>query len=242
MHGLTKVYQKEFFHSYSIGFYPTLELLKYRPDKVLKIIFSKKAALNTGMQKIVGLCKLNSIQLEENDRLVTKLSKSENSYIVGLLSKYEQDIKEKENHVVLVNISDMGNLGTIIRTMSGFGHTNLALIKPSSDIFHPKVIRASMGEIFQLNFQYFNSFEEYNSKFKHNNYCLMTGGKKELSEVDFKIPYSLIFGNEGAGLSKEFLKYGEAIRINQSDQIDSLNLSIAVGITLYQAYGQNSKH
>ena len=52
------------------------------------------------------------------------------------------------NHVVLVNPGDMGNMGTIIRTMLGFNYSNLAIIKPGVDVFDPRVIRASMGALF----------------------------------------------------------------------------------------------
>ena len=57
--------------------------------------------------------------------------------------------------------SDMGNLGTIIRTAVGFGCTDIGIISPAVDAYNPKVIRGSMGSFFKVNLQYFDSFEEY---------------------------------------------------------------------------------
>ena len=54
-------------------------------------------------------------------------------------------------HVVLVNPADMGNLGTVARTMAGFGFGELAVVTPAADVFHPKTVRASMGALFRLN-------------------------------------------------------------------------------------------
>lgn len=57
------------------------------------------------------------------------------------------------NHVVLVNPGILGNMGTIIRTMLGFNYTNLAIIRPG-DVFDPRVVRASMGALFNINFEF----------------------------------------------------------------------------------------
>jgi TrmH family RNA methyltransferase len=128
----------------------------------------------------------------------------------------------------------MGNLGTIIRSMTGFGYTDLGIIDPAADHFDPKVIRASMGAIFQCRVQRFKSFQDYqDTNNKHQFYSLMTNGKITLPEVKFQSPHTLIFGSEASGLSNEFLGIGTSIRIPQNEQIDSINLALSVGITMY---------
>ena len=130
----------------------------------------------------------------------------------------------------------MGNLGTIMRTMLAFGERNLALIEPTADPFDPKTIRASMGSIFQIQFHSFQDFSAYKNRFKkHTLYPLMTNGSVNLPEVKFNEPYSLIFGEESSGLTEEFKEYGTSVRIPQSNSVDSLNLALSVGITLYQS-------
>lgn len=92
------------------------------------------------------------------------------------------------NHVVLVNPGDMGNMGTIIRTMLGFNYSNLTIIKPGVDVFDPRVIRASMGALFNINFEYFDSFSEYLDKYpKRNIYSLMLKGLKIFIQLGLMI-------------------------------------------------------
>jgi TrmH family RNA methyltransferase len=120
----------------------------------------------------------------------------------------------------------------------GFNIHSLAIIKPAADIFDPKTIRASMGATFQLDFQYFESFKDYQKVFTNHTYAFMTGGKVELAQTSFKEPYALIFGSEASGLDSDFLDMGTSVRIPQNDTIDSLNLSVAVGIALYATQRQ----
>lgn len=230
-----KQYKKEFGHTYAIGVYPTLELLNFRPKEVIEILVDRRGSNNSGIEKIKELSQKNHIHITIESGLIEKLSDSGNNYAVGILKKYSTQIENNNNHILLVNPSDMGNTGTIIRTMVGFNFHNLVIIKPAVDIFHPKVIRASMGVLFQINYQYFGSLAEYRKQYKNNLYIISGNGKEMIDKVTFSEPYTLVFGNEGAGLTGEYLKSGLTVSIPQSSNIDSLNLSVAVGITLYQS-------
>ena len=128
----------------------------------------------------------------------------------------------------------MGNLGTIIRTILGFGFHDLAIIEKAVDIFHPDVVRASMGALFQVRYSRFSSFQTYKESFPRNLYLLTTDGDILLSEACFKPTFGLVFGPENAGLSQEYYNYGTTIRIPQNSKIDSFNLAVSVGVTLYQ--------
>ncbi len=92
-----------------------------------------------------------------------------------------QNYLKIKNHIVLVNPSNSGNLGTIIRSMVGFGIYDLAIIKPAVDIFDLKTIRASMGAIFNIRFSYFDSFSDYSKEYKNNYYPFMLQAKEKLS-------------------------------------------------------------
>lgn len=232
-----KPYKKTFNHGYSFGVFPTMELLENRAQDVIKIMLMEKGLENEGVQKIIEKCRLENIEVEIADKAINRISKKENNYTVGVFRKYREHIK-KGNHLVLVNPSDMGNLGTIIRTALGFNVRDLAIIKPAVDVFDPKVVRSSMGAIFKIRCEYFDSFEDYAEQFSENNaYPFMLNSKYTLEDAP-KIksePYSLVFGNEGSGLDENcFASIGKSIKIKQSDLIDSLNLSIAVGIALYE--------
>jgi TrmH family RNA methyltransferase len=92
-----------------------------------------------------------------------------------------------------------------------------------------------MGAIFQLRIEMFNGINDYKEKFQRDYYTFMTDGGKRLGEIDFTTPYSFIFGNESEGLSDAFHIFGTSVRIDHNDQIDSLNIAIAVGISLYES-------
>lgn len=117
----------------------------------------------------------------------------------------------------------------------GFGVTDLGLILPAVDHFDPKVIRASMGSIFKINLQTFHSFQEYSEAYKNNIYPMMVNGESILEEVNFKEPFTLVFGNESRGLSEGFQEIGKSVSIKHSSEIDSLNLAVSVGIVLHKA-------
>lgn len=232
-----KKYNKNSNYSYALGAFPTFELIKSKPDALFKVIVSTSFVDNDNYLKILEYCKNLNVEAQVNDKLINRLSPKDNCYVIGLFKKYTSSLDENKSHVVLVNPGNMGNLGTIIRTILGFEIDNLAIISPGVDIYDPKVVRASMGAVFNVNFQYFDSFEDYLNFFKHHEvFTFMLDGKYSLQDFNGygKPLYSLVFGNESSGLGDEFQNYGKSIRINHSEKIDSLNLPVSIGIALYQ--------
>lgn len=230
-----KVYQKDATESYTLGVFPTIELLENQMQHVKRVILSSKSEKNQGVIKIRKLCEENHIEIETNDKTIQKLSKKDNCYAIGVFTKYDATLEANQNHVVLVNPGDMGNLGTMIRTMLGFGIEDLAIIRPGVDIYDPKVIRASMGAVFHIRFHYFDCFEDYLKHYQdHAIYCLMLKGATNIHHLQKQMPYSVVFGNESSGLPDQFLHYGKSVLIPHLPVIDSLNLSMALGITLYE--------
>lgn len=230
-----KRYQKKFNFSYAFGAYPVLDLLKFQKEKVLKIFVKREGLGSDGINEIIEICKRESIPFEENNFVIDKVAYKENTYVVAVFEKYEEELEMDNNHIVLVNPSNTGNLGTIIRTMVGFGFKNLAIIKPGVDIFDPMVVRSTMGALFRVHFKYFESIRAYTEAYKgHNMYPFMLDGGKNILDVEFKEPFSFIQGNEGKGLDSSYKDLGESIYIPHSDEIDSLNLSVATSIGMWE--------
>ncbi|MEG0367150.1 MAG: TrmH family RNA methyltransferase [Coprobacillus sp.] len=228
-----KVYKKGDDTSYTLGVFPTIELLKTRPQEVMRVIVHSTIEQNKGYPLIQELCLQHHIHIDVHDQTINKLSPKNNCFAIAVFKTYQSEIVD-EDHVVLVNPMDMGNMGTIMRTMLGFNYQNLIIIKPAVDIFDPKVVRSSMGAIFHLNIQYYQSFEEYYQEYKHHEfYPLMLKGAKNIHQVSTQHVCSLIFGNESSGLEDSYLEYGQSVFIPHSQDIDSLNLSMAVGLTLF---------
>jgi TrmH family RNA methyltransferase len=234
-----KKYDRDAPYAYSFGVFPTLELLKFQSRFTEQVLLHSAGEANSGIDKIKALCKTARIPCLVDDRLVERLSPRENTYAIGIFTKYRGKLKASADHVVLVQPSDMGNLGTALRTLLGFGVSNLALIRPAADCFDPRVVRASMGALFQMNVCYYDHFADYQAAYPaHHLYPFMTDGRVSLGEARFDPPYTLVFGSESAGLPAAFHEYGSSVRITHQGVIDSLNLSVAIGIGLYVAAQQ----
>lgn len=230
-----KIYKKDIEYSYTFGPFPTMELVLARPELVERVIMSENF---TEKEKFEKIFKEKNIFYSYEDKTIKRIGKRDNIYVLGVFKKFSDELEMGKNHLVLDNIRDMGNLGTIIRTMTAFDIENLALIGNTCDIFNPKVVRGSMGALFKIRFKFYENFGEYKKEFSTNStYAFMLDeSSKKLSEVKIEKPYSLIFGNEGSGLGEEYQK-DKAINkviIEQSEKVDSLNLSIASSIGMYE--------
>lgn len=230
-----KRYQKKYGFSYAFGAYPVLDLLKFQRERVLKVVVKTDGLKSDGVSEILDICKREGIPFEENNHVIDKIAYKENTYVLAVFEKYEEELEVDSNHIVLVNPSNTGNMGTIIRTMVGFGFKNLAIIRPGVDIFDPMVVRSTMGALFRVHFKYFESIRAYTEAYKgHNMYPFMLDGGKDILNVEFKEPFSFIQGNEGKGLDSSYKDLGESIYIPHSDEIDSLNLSVATSIGMWE--------
>jgi TrmH family RNA methyltransferase len=236
-----KRYDKDFDYSYTVGIYPTIELLKAKPEHVLRVITHSKFSSVEGLKQIQSYAERFGFTYEQNDRLIDKLCPKRDCLVIGVFRKYTPELVPTNSHVVLVNPSNSGNLGTVIRSMVAFDFHDLAVIEPAVDIFSPSTIRSSMGALFGIRFEHFQGIAEYRTRYRtHRLYPFMTRGKHVLDEAAFVPPYSLIFGNESSGLPDDYEGIGESVRIAQSSNVDSLNLAITTGIALHHLY--RSRH
>ncbi len=228
-------YSRALDYSYAPGLFPCLEAVIKRPEWVRRVLISTKAE-GDGIEKLLDLCREKHIRVEEADKALSRVSGKENCFAAAVFSK-EQSALQGERHVVLHHISDAGNLGTILRSALGFGYHDLAVIRPATDIFDPRTIRASMGAIFSMRVHEYDDFESYRAEYPQMNlYPFMLTGSVPAEEAAArkKIPFSIVMGNEGTGLPEEFAKMGTPVRIRQSNEIDSLNLAIATSIGMYE--------
>lgn len=234
-------YNKELNYSYSLGAFPTLELIKYHKKEIINIYIHPSFNNEEVINKIKNEIDNNKIIFNET-KIFNKLSDKENVYIIGTFYKYKTNIDSSFDHILLDSISNMGNLGTIIRSSLGFNIKNLAIVDQNIDYFDPKVIRSSMGSIFAFNIEHFNSLNEYKNKFQnHTIYSFMLQAKNELANFNFSNKLvTLAFGNEARGLPEIYLKENPLI-IKHTSLIDSLNITNAVTIALYELYNSKNK-
>ena len=229
-------YDKKDGHSYALGVFPSMELLQARPEEVRCLLLDPDGCRNAGVQKLTEVCRARRIPVEEAPRAVERISGKENAWCVTVFSKYDCALDKGRCHVVLHNPSDVGNVGTILRSALGFGFLDVAIIAPGVDPFDPRVLRASMGAAFHLNLKKFASFDAYREQAGEREYYLFRlRNAQKLDEQGKRAapPFSLVFGNEASGLPKELESFGRGVIIPHSRAIDSLNLAVAAGIGLF---------
>ncbi len=233
-----KRYHKEVAYSYAFGVAATIELLFVKPERALEVV-SHSRLREESAEKLRELCGKANVKVSVNDRFIEGLSQKESFLAVGIFEKYTEELDGVAAHIALVNPSDMGNLGTIMRTAAGFGVRDIAIIEPAADYFDPKAVRASMGAIFHCCLRRYAAFSDYADSMGERQYLpFILRGNTPLPSLslDGSLPYTLIFGNEAAGLPAEFEDcdiFPKTVTIPHNGSIDSLNLPIAVGIALY---------
>lgn len=225
-----KAYSKKKSTGFSLGPFPTFELIRHREQSLLEILYSSQ----TRPELLAQVKACTTVPLRQSDREIQKIANKENTYLVGVFETYEEVLHEG-NHLVLVSPSNYGNLGTIMRTALGLGYRDIALIEPGCDHFHPQVIRASMGALFSLRVQRFADIEAYLHAYPHHQgYAFMTERSSELSGLqNITEPHCLIFGNESTGLPETFAERFRAVSIEMDQAIDSFNITVAASIAMY---------
>ena len=140
-----EAYDKSLDYSYAPGIFPATECLRNAPERCLRLLLSSTSERSEGAQKLRAQAEAIGVRTEIADRALERISKKENCFAAMVYKKQEGVFDDGAPHIVLVNPSDSGNLGTILRTALGFGLTNIAIIRPAVDSDDPRVTRASMG-------------------------------------------------------------------------------------------------
>lgn len=167
----------------------------------------------------------------------------------GVLCLVKQYHYEKEDLLgktplimVLENLQDPGNLGTIMRTAEGAGVTGVLLSEGCVDLYNPKVIRSTMGSIYRMPFYYSGQFHEDIKWLKKQGVTLYAAhlkGEHTHDGESYKRATGFMIGNESKGLSDETAEQADVyIRIPMCGQVESLNAAVASAVLMYEANRQ----
>lgn len=144
--------------------------------------------------------------------------------------------------MVLENIQDPGNLGTILRTAEGAGVTGILMSAGCVDIYNPKVIRSTMGSVYRMPFYYTQDLPQALNALKRNGilmYAAHLKGTDTHDRQDYRRPSAFLIGNESRGLSEETAAFADTyIRIPMCGRVESLNAAVASAILMYEANRQ----
>ncbi len=144
--------------------------------------------------------------------------------------------------VILENLQDPGNLGTIIRTADAAGADGVFLSKGTVDLYNPKVVRSTMGSLFHLPiYTGVDVADILNKCKKYNIYTLAAhlAGVSTPYSAKLYAPSAILIGNEASGLTPETTTMAdELVRIPMPGKAESMNASVAAAILIYEAVRQ----
>ncbi len=171
-----------------------------------------------------------------NENIMQKITSQVSISNVAATIKYIEKDFDDSNIIILDQIQDPGNLGTIIRSAVAFGFNNILLGEGTVDIYNDKVLRASEGMIFNVNFKKEN-INSYVNVLKTKGYKII--GTDVAKGIDIKClnkeKLALIIGNEGNGLDKNII-CDDYVYIKMNESCESLNAGIAASILMYEVY------
>ncbi len=231
-------------HNDKIKFIKGLNNKKTRDESNLFIVEGEHLVIEAkteGLLQEVILFENKEFDFENKSYVDEKIMK----YISGLesipsiIGICKKSLKNKLGDKVLIldNIQDPGNLGTIIRSATAFNIDTIILSKDTVDLYNPKVIRASQGMIFHMNF-IIDDLETNIKKLKEDGYKIWSTNVsfgKSIKKVEKIKKFAIIMGNEGKGVSSNLQALSdEMLYIDMNKSCESLNVAVATSIILYE--------
>ncbi len=158
----------------------------------------------------------------------------------------EHMLEQKDaTYLVLEDIQDPGNLGTMLRTGEGAGIAGVIMSSGTVDIYNPKVIRSTMGSIYRVPFCYVDDLPavlRLMNKRGILTYAAHLNGDRYYNECLYCGQSALLIGNEGNGLSDEVASLAQhKIKIPMEGQVESLNAAVSAAILMYEAYSNRRR-
>ncbi len=178
-----------------------------------------------------------------NEQVLKKISTTDSApEAVGVAEKKvytPDDLSNAQRVLLLENIKDLGNLGTILRTSVAFGADAVVLYgKECADLYNPKCVRSSVGNLWKIPVIYIEDFSKLQFQFKNfERVATLPRAKKYLKDFKISEPMLLMFGSEADGLSDELTNFAtKEVKIEMAPTVESLNLSISCAIVLYELF------
>lgn len=182
------------------------------------------------------------IIIETNEAVLKKLGTTESApeaIAVGFQKVYDKNILKTVKKVLLLeNIKDLGNLGTIIRSSVAFGAEAIVLFGESVDIYNPKSVRASVGNLWKIPIIHIKDLDELKEIFADfERIATLPRSKNMLKTFKIKTPSLIVFGSEADGLSDELVNFSTgSVKIEMAQTVESLNLATSVSVILYELF------
>lgn len=212
---------------------------------IAQVYVSEGFASDGPMDKVRKVCN----PLVVSDRVFTAMA--DTCTPQGILALVRQPVWELEQMIglakspfflILEQLQDPGNLGTILRTAEAAGCTGIIMSRDTVDIYNPKVIRSTMGAVYRVPFFYADQLEQTVMRLREKGFLIYGAhlqGSVSFERPDYRVPCACMIGNEGNGLSDSLASLAhQRIRIPMEGKAESLNAAVSAALIMYEAYRQ----
>lgn len=159
-----------------------------------------------------------------------------------IISGQAGGIYEEAKLLVLEDIQDPGNLGTILRTAEGAGMSGVILSKGCVDLFNPKVVRSTMGALFRVPFLVCEDIVVQIKKLQEQGFSFYAAhlqGEEDFTRVSYRGKLGILIGNEANGLSREMSELADVkVKIPMEGELESLNAAVSAALFAYEVHRQ----
>ena len=206
----------------------------------LNSIFSTEAALqHPDLQKLIDLDSCHIFVISEVlYRDLSPLTNTVACLAIIDLPQSRHSLDFTQDTLILENIQDTGNVGTLLRSAAAAGFDQIVATQGTAALWSPRVLRAGMGAHFSLHTYENIKLDQILDQFKIPVYATSSHQASSLYSKDLKAQCVLILGNEGQGVSEFALQHAQAISIPQPGGQESLNVAIAGSICLFEMVRQ----
>ena len=207
------------------------------------LVFNTEREKEEGINYLIKYCiEKKGTTLAVSEKILSKISRKDNpQMIIGVFEQKFLNLKKiidsNKSWVALDRVRDPGNLGTILRTCDATGTEGVILVGNCCDPFSPECTRASMGAIFSVKIinSQVDEFIKFTNLWDGKIIASSMKNSKSYLETKWGKKSILLMGNEQSGLSEELEKISDQrIKLPMKGSSDSLNLSVATGILLYE--------
>lgn len=219
------------------------------PEESIREVYISEDSLHEASISPAMMEKLNRTGYETvTTEVLRKMSDTLNPQgILCVIKRSEYDLEQmlaapRPLLILLENLQDPGNLGTIVRTGEGAGITGVIMSGRTVDIYNPKAIRATMGSIYRVPHVRVEDLGPIMETLRENGihtYAAHLEGKKYYDRFSFREGTAFLIGNEGSGLSRELAERADSyLKIPMEGKVESLNAAVTASLLMYEAHRQ----
>lgn len=225
-------YRRALPYGWVVGDFAVHELLRWAPERAVEVRWHGDLPADR-RARLRATCEHAGVPFRRDDAAVVEKRSKGSARTLAVFAKRSVPLAPDLDHLVLIAPGDPGNLGSLQRTALAFGIEDLAVVG-DADPWSPHVTRAAAGATFALRIAPFADLAGYRAAWPDHDLVLLDGGGATplASFARQARPVALVAGPEWPGLRAHERAQGRTVRIEHDDRVESLNVTVAVGIAL----------